>query len=152
MSAQRASGGKKKPKNSQTWIIYFMTLMCVFQLYCSFLYMLFLTKTHGSKNLFLNLLERMGIVGQGMLLLMHTAALLGDPLEGEVRCMQHMLSPQVMKQYILEAEPAYANNKCYFWSVLNWIIKNTLLLNCSVLWNWNQVIRCLNYFGFAVFS
>lgn len=34
------------------------------------------------------------MVGQGMLL-MDSAALLGDPLEGEIRCLQHMLSPQV---------------------------------------------------------
>lgn len=37
----------------------------------------------------------MGIVGQGMLFPMDAAALLGDPLEGEVKCLQHMLSPQV---------------------------------------------------------
>lgn len=48
-------------------------------------------------NLFLNLLERIGILGQDMLFTMDTAVLLGDPLEGEVRCMQHVLSPQVMK-------------------------------------------------------
>lgn len=79
----------------------------------------FLTKTHGRKNLFLNLLQRMGIVGQGMLFSMDAAVLVGDPLEGEVGCMQHVLSPQVMKWHILGTEPAYANNKCYFWSVLN---------------------------------
>lgn len=78
--------------------------------------MLFLTKTHGSKNLFLNILEN------GDSLTGHTvsdAVLLGYPLEGEVRCMQHTLSPQVMEWYILGAEPAYANSKCYFCSVLN---------------------------------
>lgn len=37
----------------------------------------------------------MGILGQGMLFPMDAAALLGDPLEGEVKCLQHMLSPQV---------------------------------------------------------
>lgn len=93
--------------------------MCVFWLHRGFLYMLVLTKPHGSKNLFLNLLERMGVLGQGMLFPVGAAVLLGDPLEGEVRCMQHVLSPQVMKWHILGAEPAYANNKCYFWSVLN---------------------------------
>lgn len=68
--------------------------------------MLFFNKIHVSKNLFFNLLERMGIVGQGMLFPMDAAALLGDPSEGEVSCMQHILSPQVIKWHILGAEPA----------------------------------------------
>lgn len=42
-----------------------------------------------------------------------------------VRCTQHSLSPQVTKWHILGAEPVYANNMCYFCSVLSWIIRNT---------------------------
>lgn len=50
----------------------------------------------------------MRIVWQGMLFPMDAAVLHAYPLEGEVRCMQHTLSPQVTEWYILGAEPAYA--------------------------------------------
>lgn len=77
---------------------------------------------------------------------MDAAVLHAYPLEGEVRCMQHTLSPQVMEWYILGAEPAYANNKYYFCSVLNWITKNTLFaeLLCPMeLESSNEVFKLL---------